>query len=58
MAKKKADTGKSKTPKEELVKVRVLKDYDGFKKGDIRMVPERKIRASARELRKGFIKPV
>ena len=42
---------------DKLVKAVVLKDFDGHKKGDVIEVRERKLRDSAREVRKGFIGP-
>ncbi len=45
-------------PKEGLVRVRVLKDFPGHKKGETYLTPERKLRDSAREVRKGLITPV
>lgn len=45
-------------PPEGQVWVEVLQDYENHKKGDILQVPERKVRDSARLLRKGFIKPL
>jgi len=45
-------------PAEGLVRVKVLIAYEGHNVGDEILVPERKVRDSARLLRKGFIKPV
>ena len=45
-----------KDKKEKMVKVKVLKDFPGHKKGETYMAPERKLRDSAREVRKGYIK--
>lgn len=42
---------------EGMVRVEVLKDYEGHKKGEKLTVPERKVRDSSRLLRKGYIKP-
>jgi hypothetical protein len=47
-------THKDKTDKQ--LKAKVLKDFDGHKKGDVILVGERKLRDSAREVRKGYIK--
>ena len=47
-------THKDKTDKQ--FKADVLKDFDGHKKGDVIEVGERKLRDSAREVRKGFIR--
>ena len=47
-------THKDKTDK--LFKADVLKDFSGHKKGDVIEVGERKLRDSAREVRKGFIR--
>lgn len=63
MAKKKTRpqkaTGKKiGPPVEGMVWVDVLIPYEGHKKGDRIQVPERKVRDSARLLRKGYIKPV
>jgi len=49
---------KSTTVKGNLVKVKVLKDFEGHKKGDTIEVAERKIRDSSRMLKRGYIKPL
>jgi len=66
MAKKKAKKlPRQTTPKahstkalEGMVRVKVLIPYESYKKGDVIEVRERKVRDSARLLRKGFIKPI
>ena len=58
MAKKKTVKKTVGAPKESLVKVKVLKDYEDHKKGDTIMVKERKVRDTAYLLRRGYIKPV
>jgi len=40
-----------------MVDAVVLKDFPGHKKGETYKVPERKLRDSAREVKKGLIKP-
>jgi len=57
-AKAKAKATPISPPKEGMVKVVVLKDFPGHKKGEVYLAPERKVRSSAREIRKGLIKPV
>jgi len=42
---------------EKMVDAVVLKDFPGHKKGETYKVPERKLRDSAREVKKGLIKP-
>lgn len=49
---------KVSTKEEKMVKVRVLKSYPGHKKGDTFMVSERKVRDTAREVKRGLIKKV
>lgn len=42
---------------EKMVKAEVIKDFPGHKKGEVLKVPERKLRDSAREVKRGLIKP-
>jgi len=42
---------------EKMVKAKALKDFPGHKKGETFTVPERKLRDSAREVKRGLIAP-
>ena len=44
--------------KDKMVKVKVLKDFEGHKKGETIEVAERKVRDSSRMLKRGFVKPL
>lgn len=41
-----------------LVQCKVLKDFEGYKKGETIELPERKVRDSSRILKRGYIKPI
>ena len=49
---------KFKKVQDEMVKVKVLKDFEGHKKGETIEVAERKVRDSSRMLKRGYIKPL
>ena len=49
---------KFKSVQDEMVKVKVLKDFEGHKKGETIEVAERKVRDSSRMLKRGFVKPL
>lgn len=61
MAKKKAAKKATKKetaispPKEDLVKVKVLQDFPGRKKGETYLAPARKLSPKSREVKKGWI---
>jgi len=44
--------------RDKLVKCKVLKDFEGHKKGETIEVAERKVRDSSRMLKRGFVKPL
>lgn len=51
-------TKKVKKVTDEMVKVKVMKDFEGYKKGEEIEVPKRKVRDSSRILKRGYIKPI
>ena len=49
---------KFKSVRDKKVKVKVLKAFEGHKKGDEIYVAERKVRDSSRMLKRGYVKPL
>ena len=43
---------------DKMVKVKVLKDFEGHKRGETIEVAERKVRDSSRMLKRGYVKPL
>ena len=49
---------KFKSVQDKMVKVKVLKDFEDHKKGDVIEVAERKVRDSSRMLKRGYVRPL
>jgi len=49
---------KKQNKTDEMIPVRVLKPFDGHKKGDEILVTARKVKDSSREFKRGLIKPI